>query len=383
MQNYNLKTSGTIFSAVVLFVTLPVASNFWGCSHRGDGELNVDRIQGYANAIEKNVRMAKAALRKRDLEEADDSLEQAEEILSDNLQEMDAYPEIDQLERSVSKTKTDVCFGHVSVALDKYFMFINEKDPDEAGEMLQLARKEHKRCRDIISSRPEYLALKMNLDTAPESLRKLKIELARPALLNKIQQAQKPLEDLRHKIVEKLKSLESKPDQRNLAVEIYALIQKLTRELDSSNDFSKDMEWKKYKNELRAEIDSMSAKRQALVRRGKVLMIVHRNLVLAEKHINESLKLRRNEKARSKALLQDARAEFRRCVQILKKETRQEPTLSKYSFRYKGKKRNVAWLIRHLRSRMAAVGTLLKRSAGLKSKKTKARPRRRHRIKRW
>lgn len=361
-----------------------------GCPHRADGEIDVDAVQGYANQVEGHLRAMRDALKARDLERATDEHEEARETLADNRAALAAYPELSELEEAVERASRTLCYHAASFALQTFFELVRAKDLEAAREQLAVARREHDRCKGQIDDRQDYMPLKMNLDSAPQSLVDLERELARPALLERIGEAKAALDALKQAVQEKLTRLAAAPSQRDLAVSIDADLKAIKQQLDAQPDFGGEQVWQVYAAGLAGEIASLHQRRAALVRRGKIRLIIDERLPAGRRLTAQAAKAK--DKAAAAKMLAEAKGLYAESRRILVELIKVEPGLAKEAFPVGKQKRTGKWLLRHLARSVASVERLEKnlgrkrpaaRKQPSKSKKPKKRKRSRRRVRRW
>ena len=58
-----------------------MAGTLTGCPKRDTGEIDVDQIQGQVDAVDGHLKSMRVALKKKDLDEAEDQFEDAVEII--------------------------------------------------------------------------------------------------------------------------------------------------------------------------------------------------------------------------------------------------------------------------------------------------------------
>jgi len=381
--------SHTHAKRIGLFMLLAaLASLLSGCPHRTDGDIDVDAVQGYANLVEGHLRAMRDALESRDLERATDAHEEARETLAENREALAAYPELSDLEAAVERASRTLCYHAASFALQGYYEKIREKALEAARDQLEVARREHDRCQGQIADRQDYMPLKMNLDTAPQALAKLEQEIARPALLARIAEAKQGLEQSKAAIRAKLEKLASEPNQRDLAVGIDSDLNALQQQFDGQPDFGGEKVWTLYAASLAGEIASMHQRRVALVRRGKIRMILDERLPGARQATAQASKAKN--KAAARDLLGQARTIYQQSKEALAVLLKEEPGLAKETFALGKNKRTGRWLLLHLNRSIASVDRLEKnlgRKGAVKQKPPKYKPpkkkKTRRRVRRW
>lgn len=335
------------------------------CSRRGTGDLNVDEVQAQANSVEKQLRAMRTALRAKDIQAAEERHAEARETLQEHRASLAAYPEAAELEAAVTEAGRSLCYHAVSLTLEGVFERVRAKELDEARARLERARAEHDRCEGQIRDREDYLPLKMNLDTAPQALVELERELARPALLARMSQVLQGLEQKKAVLQAKLAALEKQPNQRELAIELDAQLKTLRQELSQSGDFTGEPEWLQAAAALSGSLDELDRKRAALVRRGKLLLVAGDELVAADRVSVQAVTAKDKQAARK--MLAGALATYRQGLGIVEGLLAEEPGLARYPIRYKGGKRNGAWLKGHLAKSARTVERMLARLSGQKA----------------
>lgn len=376
--------------ACSLFALLLTCAGMEACTHRSSGELNVDEIQGQVSRVEGHLRGMRRALSEKDFDRASDSFEEAKEAFDDHQESLAAYPEIDELRESVQQAESTLCFQAVNLALESLFAHIRQQDLSGAGDELERAKSEHARCQTLIADLPDYMPLKMNLDSAPQALLDLEKVLARPALLARMEQAKAPMRKMHADVIAKLKQLKATPKHRDLAVAIDSGLKALSEELAKARDFSAEPEWAGFASKLTGELAELHKARAALVRRGKLLMISADRLPAAE--AQTVLAAAAKDRDQAKKQLNEALAVTQKCQHLLAEVVKQEPGLSKFKIRFKGRQRSVAWLSGHVRKKVASLERMIAKLSGKQvkpapkkpeKKKKKKKKRRKRRVRRW
>jgi len=335
-----------------------------GCPKRDTGEIDVDSIQGQVDAVGDHLKSMRLALKKKDLDEAEEQYEEAAEIMKDNRAALEAYPEIGLVKDRMREGDSDLCYGFVSINLSFFFRAIKNRDPEEAGDKLELSNKELKRCLKKIGERDDFLALKMNLESAPQALADLVKQLEIEDRLRRIREFREDQASDIRSIREDMASLEKRPNQRKKAQNVDGDIKDIRASLKGKKDFEKAKKWRAYVKATLKLLDKLEFRREALVRRGILHWLVEDSLPEASKLASEGF----NAKKRDDALKPTKKAYqgFAQCEQLVAQVIREEPALIRYVLPWKGAKKTVRWLKQHCATSRRLAGQMLSKLTGRK-----------------
>jgi len=319
-----------------------------GCPKRGSGEIDVDAIQSHVDSIEKNVQAMRGALKKKNLDAAEEHYRDAVELMEDEGDQLGAYPEISDLKAELSEAGADLCYGFVDISLQAYFDAVRAEDPETAASRLMRAQKEFKRCRDKIAARDDFVAVKMNLESAPRALSDLRKKLARDALALGVKQVADGIEPQVAALAGMLTKLEKNPNQKDLALEIDRRVNEARVALAAEKRFVDLPVWQEFAARMNGELQAADGRRATLVRRGKVLWAVTVLLPAASRSATEALVTRDTKQRLHK--IEKAADGYRQCEQMVLEVLGQEPSLSRFKFNWRGGRKTVAWLKSHCRA---------------------------------
>lgn len=340
-----------------------LAVSLAGCPKRDTGTIDVDAIQRRVDTIEGHMKGMRQAIANDDLDEAEDRYQEAAEEYSDNRNQLAAYPEISLLTEQLEEAAISLCYAFVDVNLKRFFHAVRAKEVDTASEQLEKSQEEFKRCRPKIESRDDFMALRMNLESAPRSLAALKKELARQQRLMRIKAVKQELAPRLEAIERKVAGLEANPNQRTLAREVDAAIKSLKADLDT-NDFGEDPDWAAVAGRFHGVLGELDRRRAACVRRGKILWTVENLLPKASKKATMAVTTR--DKKTRLEMVENAHQSFSQCEQLLGEALQQEPALAKFDFAWRGSKRTAAWLRKHCTVNRRITARMIARLSGKK-----------------
>lgn len=341
-----------------------------GCPKRGGGGIDVDAIQSHVDNIDKNLRAMHAALKSRNLDSAEEHYQDAVELMEDHGDQLGAYPEISDLKQELADAGSDLCYGFVDISLQLFFDSVRAKNPEAAAGRLARAQKEFERCRDRIAGRDDFVALKMNLESAPRVLADLHKKLAEEALAGKIKQVADKIVPVVRELSGLLAKLGKNPNQKALAVEIDKRINEARAALSAEKQFNELREWQQFAAKISGELQAADSKRASLVRRGKILWAVSTLLPTASKSATEALATRDAQQRLEK--IKKAASGYRQCEEIVLEALGQEPGLSRFKFKWRGSRKSVAWLKSHCRANRKIDERLLRKLGGHPAKKPAA-----------
>ena len=306
--------------------------------------LTVDQIQGVVNSVERNLRHMRKALKGKESEKAAEHYDKAKHLMTEFKDALAGYPERGDLERQVEEGAGDLCYGQVSLVLRAYFVAIRTKARGEAKEKLDLSRSEFERCQPIIRERDDFMALKMNMDSAPESLVDLDKALFRPKRLGQIKQVIAGLKGDLAKLRVAMKTLEASPNQPTVAVQVDADIGRLGESIKLKKAYEDEELWTGFAAATHGELSEMGSRREQLVRRGRLLVTL-RDVQMAD----VVMKAAPMEMDRSKAAsnVSKAKETYAACAALVGELLGQEKALGKYVIKAKASKRKPAWLKKH------------------------------------
>jgi hypothetical protein len=347
---------------MILVVVAAMSALAGGCRKRASGEINVDETQGYVNEVETNLRSMRAALREKNISKATDSFEQAREVFKDNSATLANYPEIGELKSSMIEGEKSLCYGAVDIALKNYFDAVRAKELKDAQSLLQFAQKEFGRCEAKIKNRDDFMPLKMNLDTAPQSLVTLERELARPAMLEKLHAFQKEQDGRLASSRTNLAALEKQPNQAELDLALRAEIQEQGAALEAQKDFADEPEWVRFRDTRREALKELEGRRVVVGSRGRVKWLAATRLPAATQAAARAALGRKPEE--SIKVMTEVAAAYKECEEILEEGQKRDPALAKMTVPFLGAQRSVPWLLRHCGSERQRTERLVDRLSG-------------------
>lgn len=327
---------------------LPALLCLSGCPKRDTGEINVDQIQKVVDAVEDHLRGMRVALKSKKLDEAEDHYEEAQELMQDNQAQLGAYPEVGLLKERVEEADGDLCYGFANITLAAFFDAIREKSIPDARSRLKRAKKEFERCKSKIEGRDDFMALKMNLDTAPQSLKDLEKELLREVWLKEIASIKKECGEKLKSIRGKLARMQKQPNQKELALEIDREIKSVRESISGDKEFSADPEWLAVAGTITGELQELDNQRTSLVRRGKILWTVKEVLPKAAKSATMAVTTRNRAEALKK--VEAAYKGYRQCEELLDEALKTDKDLAKFTFLWRGARKNARWLRSHCKA---------------------------------
>jgi hypothetical protein len=286
-----------------------------------------------------------AALRGKSLDRAQKHHQSAVKILEDNRDQLAAHPEIDLFEKRVEKAGAVLCYEFVNIPLAAFFDDVRGKDIGAARSRLKAARKEFERCQDRILGLDDFVALKMNLDSAPQVLVGLEGELGKVALAEKMHAFKRDLDEQILSIQRKIGKLEKQANQKELALDVFRQIRAVKQNMENRNEFTELPEWATITADAKASLRKLDVRRASLVRRGKVLWLVKNLMPDATKKAFQAVAVRKNSSALK--AFQKALRGFKECDDMVGGLLEQEPGLARFSFQMEGRKKTVAWLKDH------------------------------------
>jgi hypothetical protein len=348
---------------------LPVLLCLSGCPKRDTGEINVDQIQKVVDGVEDHLRGMRVALKSKKLDEAEDHYEEAQELMQDNQAQLAAYPEVGLLKERVQEADGDLCYGFANITLAEFFDAIREKSIPDARSRLKRAKKEFERCKSKIESRDDFMALQMNLDTAPQSLKDLEKELLREVWLKEIASIKKESGEKLKSIRSKLARLKKQPNQKELAFEISRDIKSVREAISGDKEFAEDPEWLAVAGTITGELQELDNQRLSLVRRGKILWTVKEVLPKASKSATMAVTTRNRAEALKK--VETAYKGYLQCEELLNEALKEEKELGKFTFRWRGARKNARWLRSHCKANRRITERMVTKLSGKKPPKKK------------
>jgi hypothetical protein len=338
-----------------------------GCPKRDTGEINVDAIQKTVDSVENHLKAMRAALNAKNLGEAEDHYKDAAEIMEENKSQLSAYPEIGLLQERVREAESDLCYGFASITLSEFFDAIRQKDVGGAPSRLERARKEFERCKPKIESRDDFVALQMNLDTAPQSLKELEKELLRETWLKEIAEIKKQAGVKLQAVREKLARLKKQPNQKELALEIDRDIKLVRESISGEKKFSEDPEWLSVAGTITGELQELDNQRASLVRRGKILWTVQEVLPKASKSATMAVTMR--DRAEALKSVESAYKGYLQCEEMLQNVLKEEKELAGFTLLWRGARKNAAWLLSHCKANRRITERMVTKMSGKKPPK--------------
>jgi len=351
-----------MYKNTILAFFLTAAVFLAGCPKRGTGEIDVDEIQSHVDTIDRHLKAMKVALKASDLDEAEDRYEEAVEVMEEESDQLSAYPEVEEVKSRLDEAGAALCFGFVDITLKSFFQAVRAKEADRAADRLSAAKAEFKRCRDKICGRDDFIALKMNLESAPQALIDLKKEIAKAALVEKVDAVNKELEPRLAAVEKQLVKLQEDPNQKDLAVKLDREIKAVRSMLEAPSGLEGIEEWIAFKAKTAGRLAELDSKRDGLVRRGKVLWTVSSLLPRASKVATQAVTAKNRAQAREK--VRQALSAYTQCLEMVTKALSKEPALAKFKFKWRGGRKNVAWLKSHCRANRRITGRMLKKLGG-------------------
>jgi len=344
----------------IIFCLLSLCLN--GCPKRDNSEIDVDEIQSQVDQVEKNLKAMRLALKTKNIDEAEDQYNDAIEVMEDEANQLAAYPEIGLLKERVAEAGSNLCYESVNISLQGFFDSIRKKDVRQAGYSLKDAQKEMARCQAKIEGRDDFMALKMNLDSAPEVLTELKHDLAKAVLVEEIESLSKDFEPKIANIRAELDKLEKDPNQKELAKQTASQISAIRSAIEKNKDFVDVPEWGAFAGKINVELAELTKKRAALVRRGKVVWTVKELLPVASKVATQAV----TAKDRGQALkrVEQAAKKYKQCEQMVAESLKDEPGLARFKFKWRGARKTVSWLKSHCRANRRITERMVKRLGG-------------------
>jgi hypothetical protein len=352
---------------IILF--LPALLCLSGCPKRDTGEINVDRIQNVVDSIEDNLKSMRSALKAKNLAKAEDHYEEASEAMEDNQAQLSAYPEVGLLKERVQEAESDLCYGFASISLAQFFDQIRGKSVGGARSKLKVAKREFERCKPKIESRDDFMALQMNLETAPQSLKDLEKELLRDVWLKEIASIKKESGEKLKAVRGKLARLKMQPNQKKLAMEISRDLKSVRESVSGDKEFSEDPEWLAVAGTITGELQELDNQRVALVRRGKILWTVKEVLPKASKSATMAVTTRNRAEALKK--VEAAYKGYLKCEELLNEALKAEKDLGKFTFLWRGARKNARWLRSHCKANRRITERMVTKLSGKKPPKKK------------
>lgn len=377
-----------------------------GCAKRDTGTIDVDAIQRQVDTIEGHIKGMRVAIKNKDLDEAEDRYQEAAEEYGDHREQLAAYPEVSLLTGQLEQAAGDLCYAFVDINLQRFFDAVRAEDVDAAREQLERSQQEFERCRKKIEHRDDFVALKMNLESAPRSLATLKEELARKRRLAHIKEIEQELAPRLASVRRKVAALENNPNQRALARKTDAAIKALEGALGEHDAFGEDPDWVAVAGEMRAALEDLDRRRAACVRRGKILWAVENLLPQASKKATMAVTTRDPEAKLD--MVKTAHQSYQECEALTREAIREEPGLAKFTFTWRGSRRTAVWLRKHCMTNRRITARMIAKLTGKRpptavpkkpdaakkpdpkndekpasKKKKRRRRRRRGRIRRW
>ena len=368
-----------------------------GCPKRDTGEINVDEIQKVVDSVEGHLRAMRVALKAKNLAKAEDQYNDAAEVMEDNQTQLTAYPEVGLLKEKVHEAESDLCYGFASISLAQFFDAIRKQSISGARSKLKIAKREFERCKPKIENRDDFVALQMNLETSPQSLKDLEKELLRDTWLKEIAGVKKNAGAKIRAIKKRLTSLKKRPNQKELALEIDRDIKSVRESISGDKEFSEDPEWLSVAGTITGELQELDNQRAGLVRRGKILWTVKDVLPKASKSATMAVTTRNRAEALKK--VEAAYKGYLQCEEMMEAALKEEKGLAKFTFLWRGAKKNAAWLRTHCKANRRITERMVTRLSGKKppkkkevketketkqpTKKKKKKRKRKGRIRRW
>lgn len=335
-----------------------------GCPKRDTGEINVDQIQKVVDSIEGSLKSMREALQAKSLAKAEDHYEDAAENMEENQTQLSAYPEVGLLKERVQRAEIDLCYGFASISLAEFFDAVRQKNVGEARSRLKAARREFERCKPKIESRDDFVALQMNLETAPQSLKDLEKELLRGTWLKEIAAIKQEAQARLQAIGKKLDQMEKQPNQKELALEIDGDIKTVRESISGDREFSEDPEWLSVAGAITGELQVLDNRRASLVRRGKILWTVQE--VLPQASRSATLAVTTRDRAEALKKVESACKAYSQCEKLLDEALAAEKDLARFTFQWRGARKNAKWLRSHCKANRRITERMVSKLSGKK-----------------
>jgi len=315
------------------------------CAHRTGAGIDVDAIQGVVDAIQGDLDRMQAALENKDLPGARARYLAARRLFDERRAQLVAYPEVGEVERVIGEAEKTLCLEHVNIPLGSYFQSIRDKNARAARRQLQAARRAFGRCEEILRDSDAFIALKMNLDTAPDELEKLEREIESVALKDRVQAAGRRVAARLQDIRREIDQLRAQPDRKELARTIAGHLDLVRTKIHEQPDLADNPAWRRLSAKMLASVEKLEAERAALVRRGKLLWTVDHVLRPAVEVAFEAVSEDDNPDALE--AFRRARRGFSACEDAVASLVAEEPGLWRYAFTFDNRTRSVGWLYAH------------------------------------
>jgi hypothetical protein len=209
----------------------------------------------------------------------------------------------------------------------------------------------------------------MNLETAPQSLKDLEKDLLRDVWLKEIASIKKESGEKIKSIRKKLTRLKKQPNQKELALEVSRDIKSVRDAISGDKEFSDDPEWLAVAGTITGELQEMDNQRASLVRRGKILWTVKEVLPKASKSATLAVTTRNRAEALKK--VEAAYKGYLRCEELLNEALKEEKELGKFTFFWRGARKNARWLRSHCKANRRITERMVTRLSGKKPPKKK------------
>lgn len=316
-----------------------------GCVKRQSGKIDVDLVQTQVDAIETHLRDMKTALRKKDIDDAQDQYDEAVEIMEDYKLQLAAYPEVGLLKQRVIKARSDLCYGSVNIRLESFFDAIRRSDSDQARSSLGRSQEEFKRCSELIKKRDDFIALKMNIESAPQALRDVRFRAEKADQLKEIKIIKEEIANDLAAMREKQKNFIKQPSKSKLVYELRKEIQLVRDRLKKYKEYEIIPDWTSFVKETSLELLRLNKETSNTFRRGKIERLVAEIIPQADLLVSNSKKTHDKKKALN--LLIHATKNYRICQDVFDDLVGKDPLIVKHRFVFRSRKKSVAWLKRY------------------------------------
>ncbi len=366
-----------------------------GCAPRKSGDIDVDSVQGQVDAIDSHLSRMREALEKKDIGQAREELESAQEMLAENSDDLAAYPEAGELKDRVRRASVTLCAGEVEYRLSEYFAAIRARDTEGARKKLGAVTESWKGCSASVGQAGEMLALKASVEAAPTEITRLEQSLADERATAEVAEVERALSGRMDALEAGLAGAEKTPP----SAEQLAMLQSTGRELQASFEqeaarLKANSRWPDASGRLGGRMGTLTGRFAALSRRSRISSLAKDDVVRAEQLSQAAIIQRDVTQARQ--TVAEANRIYQACLEQVTALLAEEPALGKFRFTWKGMKRTVGWLKSHCQANAKITGRMLEKlgqkpavkpsapSPGSETKPPAApKPRRKSRIKRW
>jgi len=343
-----------------------------GCPKRHSGDIDVDAVQERVDTIDGLLSQAGRQVESKNIAQAREHLEEAEEIMEDEADLLAAYPELGELRQRLEQTRRQLCAGSVEVSLGEFYRLLRQKLVERAQEQIEEVNRCYRQCRQVIEGNSEYLALKMGVEGAPGELERLRRRLAAEADKKRVDEAGGRLQQALQRLEASLVELEKSPNQPERARRIKSALAGWQAELkESAGQLDKLPGWPAWRKRLAARQAGLQARLEKAVRRGKLLALATGILPRAARTSLQAATTR--DLQQSRKLVQQAYDDYRKCLEVVQRFLAVEPSLARFRVPWRSTRRSVSWLRNHCRANLRITSRML-RKLGVKIKALPARP---------